>query len=224
MARKIFPHKLIPFEPLKEEKDQNGKRVYKVPTGERYRSVTTVLGDSLDKSGLIQWRKMVGEKEANQITAQAASRGTNVHKICESYLLNEQKVPKGTMPNALEMFIQIRQTLDDNIKSIMAIEAPLYSSKLRTAGRCDAIVEWNGVPSILDFKTSRNPKKEEWILSYFLQTTCYSLMLEEMKGIVCPQICVVIATDEGTPQIFIKQRDSYESQVRDIFTNQPPIQ
>ena len=224
MTRKIFPHNFIEFESLKEEKDSDGKRVYKVPTGERYRSVTTVLGDSLDKSGLIRWRKRVGEEEANRITAQAANRGTNVHKICEAYLLNEQKAPKGTMPNSLEMFVQIRKILDDNIESIMAIEAPLYSHKLRTAGRGDSILMWNGVPSILDFKTSRILKKEEWILSYFLQTTCYSLMLEEMKGIVCPQICVVIATDEGTPQIFIKQRDSYRDQVVSIFTNQPPVQ
>lgn len=223
MARKLFKHSFLDFEPIKQEQDSEGKRVYKVPSGEKYRSVTTVLGDSLDKSGLMEWRKRVGEAEANRITSQAANRGTKVHTICEHYLMNELKVPKGTTKEALDMFIQIRPTIDENVDDILAIEAPLYSHKLRTAGRTDSICVWNGVPSILDFKTARIPKKEEWILSYFLQTTCYSLMLEERKGIVAPQICIIIATDEGTPQIFIKSRDSYIDRVHEIFENQPEV-
>ena len=212
-----FEHALLTFESIEQTTDSDGKRVYRLPTGEKYRSVTTVLGEAMDKSGLIEWGKRVGEQEANRISTHAANRGTKVHKIVENYLLNEPRLPKGVTDESIEMFQQLKPILDSNINKILAIEAPLYSRRLKKAGRTDSIVEWNGVPSILDIKTSRNPKKEEWILSYFLQTTCYSLMLEEIKEIKCPQVCIVIATDEGSPQIFIRPRDSYVPQVEQIF-------
>lgn len=63
--------------------------------------------------------------------------------------------------------------------------------------------------SVLDFKTSRKEKKEEWILNYFLQATCYSLMLKEKYNINAPQI-VILITSPGNPlQVFKKNPNEY---------------
>ena len=89
-------------------------------------------------------------------------------------------------------------------------ETMLYSETLGLAGQVDCIAEFDGVPSIIDFKTSLRLKKEEWILNYFEQCTCYSLMYEEMTGIQCKQIVVLISVDdEPEPQVFVKQRSEY---------------
>jgi genome maintenance exonuclease 1 len=85
----------------------------------------------------------------------------------------------------------------------------LYSETLGLAGQVDCIAEFDGIPSIIDFKTSLKMKKEEWILSYFEQCTCYSLMYEEMTGIQCKQIVVLISVDHEQPQIFVKNRRDY---------------
>jgi ATP-dependent exoDNAse (exonuclease V) beta subunit len=89
---------------------------------------------------------------------------------------------------------------------------------LKTAGRCDLIAEYDGVPSVIDFKTSRKLKKEEWIESYFLQTTVYSMMFESMYKIKVPQIAILIAVDHEPPQVFVKDRGHYVNRVLDIFT------
>ena len=121
------------------------------------------------------------------------------------------------MPTDMHTFLQIKPYLDLNLGSIYGIEAPLYSSRLRTAGRCDLLAGWQGVNSIIDFKTSRRLKKEEYIESYFLQATCYSLMAEERTTLKFPQIVIIIAVDHEDPQIFVKQRDQYVEKVLEIF-------
>jgi len=80
------------------------------------------------------------------------------------------------------------------------------------------IAEFDGVPSIIDFKTSRKLKREDWITDYFLQTTCYSMMFEWMYKIEIPQIVVMIAVDDELPQLFVKNRKNYVQKVIDIFT------
>jgi genome maintenance exonuclease 1 len=70
---------------------ENGKRLYITPTNEKYPSVTTVLSN-YKKEGIIQWRKRIGEEQANKISTQASRRGTKVHKLCENYLNNEDAI------------------------------------------------------------------------------------------------------------------------------------
>jgi genome maintenance exonuclease 1 len=101
----------------------------------------------------------------------------------------------------------------------LGIEYPLYSKRLKTAGRTDLIAEWDGSLAIIDFKTSRKPKKQEWVKNYFLQATCYSLMLQERTGIVCPDIVILISVDDHEPQVFHKKRKDYLEEVVRIFTN-----
>jgi genome maintenance exonuclease 1 len=195
---------------LKRE-EYNGKRYYISPTGKRLPSVTTFLshfkGDAIQK-----WRKKVGEEEANKISARASRRGTAVHSIMESYLANEERsvfLNDNVMPDVKFMFHIAEKELD-KVDNIHYIETMLYSEVVGLAGQCDLIAEWEGTLSIIDWKTSTKLKKEEWIESYFLQATCYSLMFEEMTGIQAKQIVIFILVDgETKPQIFIKNRRDY---------------
>jgi genome maintenance exonuclease 1 len=189
-----------------------------LPDGDKFRSVTTVLGDALDKTALLEWKKKVGEEEAQKITTQAARRGTAVHTLCENYVLNKDNYIENAVPSSVDSFLNIKSVLDFNVDNILGIETPLYSKALKTAGRCDLIAEYNGIPSVIDFKTSRKLKKEEWIESYFLQTTVYSMMFEQLYKIKIPQIVVIISVDPEGPQVFQKNRSDYVNRVLEIFT------
>lgn len=191
-----------------------GKRYYQTPEGNRYPSVTTVTG-IYNKQVIIEWRKRVGEAEANRISTQASSRGTRMHTLCEKYLLGES-FNKPMMPDALAMFNKIKPILDDNITDIYGIETPLYSDHLRVAGRVDCIARFAGKRAIVDFKTSGKPKKEEWITNYFMQCAAYAVMFEERTGISIPRLAVVIAVADDEPQVFVKKRDDYIDKFLDL--------
>ena len=152
---------------LKSETFPDGKRYYLTPDGHKLPSVTTVVG-AQKKQAIMEWRKRVGEEEANRISKQATSRGTNVHTICENYLNNKQDYMKGIMPDAVEFFLTIKPYLN-NINNIHYQEQALWSTQLGLAGRVDCIAEYDGELSIIDFKTSRQPKPREWIDGYFVQ-------------------------------------------------------
>ena len=214
--RKIFTHKLFEFEELPRVVI-DGKRHYQLPDGSLAKSVTTAIGDASDKTALYEWRKRVGEEEAQRISTQAANRGTSLHSICEYYLLNEERMPKKTMPINVDTFRKIQPLIDKHIDNIYGIEARLYSYQLKAAGTTDCIAEWDGVPSIIDFKTSKKTKKEEWIENYFLQATTYAMMTEERTGLKVPQLVILIAVDHEEPQIFIRQAENYREKVIKIF-------
>lgn len=215
--RKIFKHELYEFEELQAVMDESkGGRVYITPTGERYRSVTTLLG-KLSKQGIMEWRKAVGEEKANKISSQAARRGTNLHQICEDYIGNKPEFLKDKLPNVVSMFKDIQPLIDQHITSVHGIEIPLYSHKLQTAGRCDLFCSFDNVPTILDFKTSSKPKKKEWITSYFMQATCYAMMVYERKGIKVPQLAIMIAVENEEPQLFVEQTETYLTQTYKFF-------
>lgn len=216
MSRKIFNHAFYAFDDIKMV-SMHDKRYYESPNGVLLESVTTRLGQAMDKSGLEAWKKRVGEEEAAKISTQAGIRGTAVHDLAEKYLLNDPHYTRGAMPINVHTFSAIRKILDERIGTIYALEAPLYSETLRTAGRTDCIAEFDGITSIVDFKTSKRPKKEEHILSYFLQATCYSLMAEELTDLVIPQIAIIIMVDHDDPQVFVKNKSDYVDRVREIF-------
>ena len=209
------------YHPLDEQelttKSINGKRFYDVD-GEYFPSVTTVLS-TLSKDGLLEWRKRVGEQEADKIMRQAASRGTAAHKMWEEYLRNDPYYGKGAMPTSIQLFRQLQPWLDRNIDFLYGNEIPLFSKALRTAGRCDAIASVNGRPAIIDFKTSSKEKKEEYIKNYYLQCTAYSIMVEEMYGIVVEDAYILIAVEDGKPQSFPFKTKKYKEETKVIFTN-----
>lgn len=206
---KIFRYlnNLPKLEPLPTV-EVDGKRHYVTPNGVKLPSVTTVLGH-FKKDKILEWRKRVGEEEANKVSNRAATRGTKFHSLMERYLGNENNIFEDVMPDMRQAFNDIKSTLD-KIDNIHYIESPLWSERLGLAGRTDVIAEYDGVLSIIDFKTSLKPKKEEWIDNYFEQGTAYSLMYKERVGNPINQIVIIISVDgQPEPQIFIKEPIDY---------------
>lgn len=192
----------------------DGRRYYTTPDGVKLPSVTTVLG-AMSKQAIMEWRNRVGHDVANAISKKATGRGTNVHTLCERYLNNE---PLGNiMPDAKEMFLPLKPILDKSVSDIWYQEQALWSLKLGMAGRVDCIAHWNGVLSIIDFKTSRKIKKKEHIETYFQQECAYAIMLEEMIGEPVHQLVTLMAVEDEEPLIFIeKTEDHIEGLVNSI--------
>ena len=182
-----------------------GKRFYVTPEGNKYPSITTVLSDR-NKEGIIKWRESVGNDVANQVMRQAASRGTAVHTLIENYLNNEELSKQDVLPVAL--FVTIKSELD-NINNIRIQEGGLYSDKLGVAGRVDCIAEYKGKISVIDFKTSTKEKKEEWVENYFIQGSAYCEMYEERFLQPIEQVVILIVTEDGAVQTFIKDKRDY---------------
>lgn len=211
-----FNYDLRPF-PRLESVIINDRRYYSTPTGEKYPSVTTVLSERLDKSWLYEWRQRVGEETAKRISAQASRRGTKVHSLLEKFLRNEP-YQQELFPIYMEDFNRFKTILTESVSTIYGIEESLYSHIYKLAGRTDLIASFNNIPSIIDFKTSKNIKKEEDILSYFLQSTIYSLMVEELTTLSIPQIVILIScSDSQTIQTIIKPRDDYVTRVKELL-------
>ena len=189
---KRFNHDLIDIEQLVQI-NEDGKRHYETPNGNKYPSVTTVLA-VLSKAAIQEWRNRVGEKTANRISRQSSSRGTNAHKIIERYISNEDNYINGSMPDSVELFKHIQPVLDKKIDNVRMIEGRLWSDEYKIAGTVDLIADWDGILSAIDWKTSLkhvnddHPKLEK----YKIQGTAYAKMFEERTGIEVPQIVVAI--------------------------------
>ena len=204
------------FESLPTE-NIDGKRYYITPTGEKYPSVTSVTG-LLNRDGIKKWRKRVGEKTANKISTQAARHGTSAHQLFEDYIRNDnfEEKFKGAMPTTQQAFISLEKELNQ-IGIVHGLESPLYSHNLQLAGRVDCIAEYDGKLSVIDFKTSAKPKKEEWIQNYFIQETAYAKMFEELTGETIHTIITMIAVGNGSSQLFIEQpSDRYVDQLQEL--------
>ena len=198
---------MINFEELKT-KTVDKKRYYVTPEGNEYPSITTVLSPR-GKEGLMKWRKRVGEKVANHICNKAATRGTKVHKMCEDFLNGEDMThhKKDFLPYCL--FNELKDKTFDNINEVIGQEVTLYSDKYKVAGRTDLIAEYNGELSIVDFKTSTNERKDSYNENYYIQTAAYAEMFEELTGKPINQIVILVVTENGTVQEFIKDKQEY---------------
>ena len=208
----MFNHVPVELQPIWAT-TTDGVRLYQTPEGNKYPSITTVLSVR-NKQGLTEWRKRVGNEVANHISRTAAARGTKVHHMCEDYLnnvhfnfpskWNEHK--KNFLPYCL--FSQLKSVLG-NIDNIYAQEAGLYSDKYKVAGRVDCVAEYKGTLSIIDFKTSTKEKNDEWNENYYIQGSAYAEMFGERTGIEISQVVILVVTEDGTVQEFIKNKQEY---------------
>jgi len=209
----MFNHEPVELQPIKAT-NNNGVRLYNTPEGNKYPSITTVLSVR-NKKGLMEWRKRVGNDVANHVARTAANRGTKVHHMCEDYLNNMefnfpmdwQKHKKHFLPYCL--FQQLKDSVLINIDNIYAQEAGLYSDKYKVAGRVDCIAEYNGVPSIIDFKTSIKERNDKYNENYYIQGSAYAEMFGERTGIEISQVVILVVTEDGTVQEFIKEKYAY---------------
>jgi genome maintenance exonuclease 1 len=201
----MFIHKdTNPLPKLQRVTQPNGVRTYETPTGERYPSVTTVTG-LLKKDVILEWRKRVGNEEANKISSAAARRGTRIHTLCEKYLNNEV-----VQPNLVDHhnWNELKEYLD-RINNIHVLEQPLFSHHLKVAGTVDCIAEYNGKLAVIDFKTSKRNKTKDDIHDYFMQCSAYAVAYEEMTGIPVPNILILISTDEHGVLVFPEKRNEW---------------
>ena len=209
----MFKHDEVSVPEL-STKNINRKRFYQTPEGKLYPSITTVL-QKRKMAGLMEWRKNVGDEVANYIARTAAHRGTKVHHMCEDFLNNmESDYPekwaehkKNFLPYVL--FGQLKPVLMQKVNNILAQECGLYTDKYRVAGRVDCIAEYNGVKSIIDFKTSRKERNDDWNESYYIQASAYAEMFEERTGIAINQIVILVVTEDGVVQEFVKDKGEY---------------
>jgi len=187
-----------------------GKRLYTLPDGSRVPSVTTILDKTKPKEkqeALANWRKSVGEKRAQEITTEAAGRGTRMHKFLEDYVKNDRHMPEpGSNPFSRQSHGMAQQIVEHGLKNadeIWGIEVPLYVPGLY-AGTTDACGLYHGQPSILDYKQTNKPKKKEWIEDYFLQLCAYAAAHNEVHGTDIRQgaILMAVAPKEIEPGIF----------------------
>ena len=210
---------------IPEIKVIDGKRFYVTPDGNSYPSITTVLAQQ-ENLGIEAWKAKVGEKEAKRISKESMRIGTAVHQMAEFYLSNYIIKLKNEEKKIVDTFNRLRFLLG-NINNIVGVEIPLFSDLLRVAGTTDCIAEYNGELSVIDFKTSRKPKKEEWIDDYYMQTFAYKLMFEEMTGIEIKQIVILVAcVDSFDVQVFkkpAKDADEWLEKLVKIMKDNPHV-
>ena len=182
---------------------EDGIRYYRFGNEDKYYpSVTSVTGIRSKKS-IAEWRKKVGEEEANKVSARATSRGTAFHSLAEKYLKGELTEKDKDHPLAYYMFSSAKDTLD-RINNVYCLETPMWSDYLGLAGRVDCIAEFDGELAVIDFKTSTKPKQEQWIENYFVQETAYAAMFLERTGLEVKKIVTLVSVEDGSIQIFQK--------------------
>lgn len=186
-----------------ERVEINGTRFY--DTGDaKYPSVTSITS-MLSSQGIAEWKAAVGEEEAKKVSSRAAARGTEIHSLCENYLLGKDAKPN--MFDA-EMFNSLVPHLD-RIDNIHALESPLYSHHLQVAGTVDCIAEYDGKLAVIDFKTASRAKEKDDIHGYFMQTSAYAVAFEELTGLPVSRLIIIMGVDNERPIIFNEKRDDW---------------
>lgn len=164
-----------------------GKRHYCLPDGNKVPSVTTILDRTKpqeQREALAKWKKDVGEERAQQITTEAANRGTRMHSYLETYVMMDDMKPLPTNPYAHPSWFMAAEIILKGLSQVdefWGSEVPVYYSGLY-AGTTDCIGTWKGKPAIIDFKQSNKVKKREWIGDYFIQLAAYAQAHNETHG------------------------------------------
>lgn len=192
------------------------------PTGRHYvtpvgnlPSITTVLS-SQDHSFLDEWRDRVGHKTADRISRAARNRGTEMHDAIEQLLIHGEFDDRRMFPVAKQLFRQIKPTVE-RIQPLL-LEAPLYSKSLGIAGTVDCVGHIDGRLCIVDFKTARALKKEEWIADYFMQCCAYAAMVYECYNLIPKHCIIMIAVEnEQQPQVFMCSPRDYMDDLKQVI-------
>jgi genome maintenance exonuclease 1 len=191
--------------PQLERETIDGVRYYSVPDEEELLKLVSItsITSHFNREIFVNWRKKVGEEEAEKITKAATSRGTDMHSLVENYLDNKDLPSVAPMADFL---FKIAKTNLNRINNIYALEGSLYSKQLGIAGTVDCIAEYNGELAIIDFKTSKKPKPREWIEHYFVQCMAYGCMLYELTGISVKKLVIIMACENGECVVY-EERD-----------------
>ena len=192
-----FNHIEIDY-PVLSRETVDGVRYYDTPNGNKLVSITSVISH-YNREIFREWRAKVGNEEANKITKQATSRGTDMH-ICSEYYLKNLEIPQ-VQPLSEMLFKQAKPELN-KIDNIHAQEQALFSYELGIAGSVDCIAEYEGELAVIDFKTSKKPKPKEWVDHHFVQCAAYACMLFEMTGIMVKKFVIIMSCEDGEVKVY----------------------
>ena len=199
---------------MKRETTTEGRK-YLAPDGEKLPSVTTILDATKPieaKKALIEWRRRVGEQKAKEITAEAAGRGTRMHKWLENYVLNGETGDPGSHPASQQSHKMAHTIITEglsNCPEFWGTEVSLYFPKVY-AGTTDLVGLHNSDEAILDFKQTNKPKKREWIEDYFLQLTAYANAHNEVYGTKIRKGVILMCSADNQYQEFIVEGNEFD--------------
>lgn len=200
--------------PLQRD-ESTGKRLYATPNGDKVPSVTTILDKTKPEESriaLANWRKAVGEQKAQQITTEAASRGTRMHTYLEKYIKGEELPETVSNPYAQQSLVMAKKVITHGmsfVDEVWGSEVPLYFPGLY-AGTTDCVGVHQGDESILDFKQTNKPKKREYIDDYFLQLTAYALAHNEVHGTNIRKGVILMCSKDYEYQEFILEPSDFD--------------
>lgn len=191
--------------PKLERETIDSVRYYSIPdNGELLKLVSiTSVTSHFNKEIFVNWRKKVGESEADKITKAATSRGTDLHTLVEFYLDNKELPEVQPLSDFLFKISKIELNRIDNIH---CLEGALYSKQLGVAGTTDCIAEHDQELAVIDFKTSKKPKPKEWITHYFVQAMFYGMAYYEMTGTPIKKLVIIMACENGECVVY-EERD-----------------
>lgn len=206
-VQKKFTHNPIDFifPDLSSETTEEGRHY--INEGKKLPSVTTVTGWE-KKKFFAAWRRK-NPKEASRVTR----RGNKLHSVIEDYLNNKKLILAEIPPLECDLFLQLKPELD-KLDNIVALEVPLYSSKIGLAGRVDCIAEYEGELCVVDFKGSTREKRKEDVGNYMMQATAYCLLWEDMTGNKIDKFKILVSCETGETQVFTGKPSKW---VRSLF-------
>ena len=179
-----------------------------------YPSITTVLGKTKDVESLEAWRESVGSDVADYIMRSAAEIGTETHNMLEAYL--QGRDPYTPLPSLLaQSHFKNLKKYTRKISAIRGLEIKLYSDELGVAGTADCVAHYNGILSIIDYKTKRKTQSIDWLEDYFLQTAAYATMWAEHMAEEVQQTVILVSSEDGMSQEIIRHPYNYMDKLRE---------
>ena len=205
------------YKPISRQTTE-GKRHYCLPDGSKVPSVTTILEATKSeesKRALFEWRKRTGEKKAQEITTEAANRGTRMHTYLENYVKSGQLKAPGSNPYAQQSHKMAEIVIAEglaHVNEVWGMEVPLYCSGLY-AGTSDCVGLWKSRPAIMDFKQTNKPKRRDWIEDYFLQIAAYALAHNETHGTDIKTGAVLMCSKDYQFQLFEVSESEFQTYI-----------
>lgn len=202
------------YKPLSRD-ESTGRRLYATPEGHKVPSVTTILDKTKPaeaREALARWKASVGEKKAQEITTEAANRGTRMHTFLEKFIKGEELKESVTNPYAQQSLDMAKLVIEKGFHKIHEVwgsEVPLYFPELY-AGTTDCVGVHEDQESILDFKQTNKPKKREWIGDYFLQLTAYALAHNEVHGTNIRKGVILMCSKDCEYQEFVLEPADFD--------------
>ena len=189
--------------------EKDNAHFYQTPTGEIYPSITTILHETManeKKESLQNWKEQ--EIAADYITQEAATIGTETHKLIENHI-NEVRQTDDVRLLSVAHFNNLIPFLQ-KINNVHGTELRLYSNAMKLAGTSDCIASYDGELSIIDYKTKRSNQKEEWMTDHFIQGTAYAQMFKELTGIEVKQVVILVSSEKNSRMEFVKNTEDYK--------------